>query len=195
MTRNSECCPKNQVTSQLATTRQRSGSSDDHERIGCIWTKGPMFGLFESEPYQDPELGQLSRSGKHWKGGIVLAPLAPFPLSLPGDRHTPEPKTIEIARELRERFSSLVPQIESGLFEHYLPYKAAVEAGIQTGSPCPQIASPSAVWAHVKPAHVLIEPIRGHWRIEVAFSAEWDIEHTVAAIFSDWHFIELNGSV
>jgi hypothetical protein len=125
----------------------------------------------------------------------VLAPLTRFPLSLPGDRHTPESKTIEIARELLKRFSSLVPQIENELFEHYLPYKEAIETGIQTGSPCPQIESPSAVWAHVKPAHVLIESIKGNWRIEVAFTTDWDIEHTVAAIFSDWHFIELNGSV
>ena len=154
-----------------------------------------MFGLFKSEPYQDPQLGEFHRSGGHWKGSIVLARSGAFRLSLAGDRNSPHRRAIELAKELRERFPSLVSQIQNGLFEHYLPYKEAIEAGEQTGSPCPQIASTSAVWSHVKPAHVLIEPIKGQWRVEVAFTTEWDIEHTVAAIFSDWKFIELNGSV
>ena len=154
-----------------------------------------MFGLFKSEPYQDPQLGELRRSSGHWKSSIVLAPSGQFRLSLAGNRQAPHPRAIELAREIRERFPSLVLQIQDGLFEHYLPYKEAVEAGEQTGSPCPQIASDSAVWLYVKPAHVLIEPLKGQWRVEVAFTTEWDVEHTVAAIFSDWEFIELNGSV
>src|SRR6516225_8540254 len=154
-----------------------------------------MFGLFKSEPYQDPQLGELRRSSGHWKSSIVLAPSGQFRLSLAGNRQAPHPRAIELAREIRERFPSLVLQIQDRLFEHYLPYKEAVEAGEQTGSPCPQIASDSAVWSYVKPAHVLIEPLKGQWRVEVAFTTEWDVEHTVAAIFSDWEFIELNGSV
>ena len=102
---------------------------------------------------------------------------------------------MELAKELREHFPSLIPQIQIGLFEHYEPYKEAIEAGEQTGSPCPQITGAGAVWSHVKPAHVLIEPFKGRWVVEVAFMTEWDIEHTVAAIFSGWQFIELNGSV
>ena len=103
-------------------------------------------------------------------------------------------RAIELAKELRERFPSLAFQIQNELFQHHLPYKEAVEAGKLTCSPCLQIASASDVWSHVKPAHVLIEPFKRE-DIEVAFTTEWDIEHTVAAIFFDWQFIELNGSV
>ncbi len=153
-----------------------------------------MFGLFKSKPYQDPQLGEFHRSGGYWKGSIVLAS-GTFGLLLAGDRDAPDPRAIEVARELRERFPSLVSPIQNGLFQHYLPYKEAIDAGVLTNSACPQIAGNGAVWLHVEPAHVLIEPIGDQWRVEVAFTTAWDIEHTVAAIYSDWRFVELNGSV
>jgi uncharacterized protein DUF6985 len=154
-----------------------------------------MFGLFKSEPYRDAQLGKLCRSGRHWRGSITLAPCGTFRLSLAGGRAAPGSLALKLAKELPLRIQTLMPKIQSGLFEHYAPYKEAVEAGEQTGSPCPQIASAEAVLLHVKPAHVLIEPLKDVWRVEIAFKTEWDIEHTVAAIFRDWQFIELNGSV
>jgi hypothetical protein len=154
-----------------------------------------MFGLFRTEPYQEPQLGEFHRSGRYWKGSVILAPPGAFRLTLAGTREAPRPQAIKLAKELCERFPSLIPLIESGLFEHYAPNREAIESGVRTDSPFPQITSAPAVWPHVKPAHVLIEPVRGLWEIEVAFNTEWDIEHTVAAIFSDWRFIELNGSV
>lgn len=64
-------------------------------------------------------------------------------------------------------------------------------------APARSIAGPDAVWPHVTPAHVLIEPIgKGEIpTLEIAFRVEWDVEHTVAAMFRDWQFIGLNGSV
>lgn len=154
-----------------------------------------VFGLFKSEPYRDHDFGVFARSHGRWNGRIALAPTGTFSLSLAGDHHTPHPHALQLLRELRERYPSLVPRIEQGLFDHYLPYKEAVEAGIEMNNPFPQIAKTSEVWPHVKPVHVLIESIKGQWRVEIAFTTDWDIEHTVAAIYSDWHFIELNGSV
>jgi hypothetical protein len=89
----------------------------------------------------------------------------------------------------------LIPEIQRGLLEHYSPYKEAVDAGEETGSPCPEIARPEDLWAHVRAAHVLIETVRGLWTVEIAFRVAWDIEHTVAARFQDWKFVEFNGSV
>lgn len=169
--------------------------------VSCAWISwrvfAPLIGnvLFRSTPQRDSQLGELNRSGRYWRGSIVLAPLENFRLSLAGDSAAPQSKAIELAKELRERFPSLMAQIQSGLFDHYAPYKEAIEAGEQTGSPSRQIANASAIWPHVKPAHVLIEPTNSQWRVEIAFKTDWDIEHTVAAIFCDWHFVELNGSV
>jgi len=136
-----------------------------------------MFGLFKSESYRDAQLGELGRSGSHWKGSIALAPCGTFRLSLAGSREAPDSLALRLAKELPRRIQTLMPKIQSGLFEHYAPYKEAVEAGEQTGSPCPQIASAEAVWLHVRPAHVLIESLKDVWRVEIAFRTEWDIEH------------------
>src|SRR4051812_47087478 len=154
-----------------------------------------MFELFKSEPYLDPELGKFERSPGHWRGRIVLEPAGRFPLSLAGDRNAPHIHALQLSRELQERFPSLVSEVQHGLFEHYLPYKEAVEKGIEMGGPFPKITDSVELWSHVRPAHVLIEPLNEQWRVEIALTTDWDIEHKIAVIYSDWHFIELNGSV
>jgi hypothetical protein len=151
-----------------------------------------MFGPFKLKPFLDGQLGQFRRSDGHWKGNLELAPCGTFRLSLVGSREAPDPRALGLAKELPKRFNLLKPKIQASLFEHYAPYEEAVAAGELTGSPCLNIANPEAVWPHVMAAHVLIEPCA---RVEIAFKVAWDTEHTVAAIFRDWQFIELNGSV
>jgi hypothetical protein len=154
-----------------------------------------MFGLFRSGPFHDAQLGELRRKGGYWKGGLIVAPCGTFRLALAGGRALPDPAALGLAKELPARFTSLVPTIQIGLFEHYAPYKEAVDAGEYADGPCPTIASPDAVWSHVRPAHVLVESLEGMPTIEIAFHVAWDAEHTVGARFQDWQFIELNGSV
>jgi Domain of unknown function (DUF6985) len=156
-----------------------------------------MFGLFKSEPVLDLQLGELRRSGGHWRGSLELVPCGTFRLSLAGSRKAPDAAALRLAKELPGRFKALMPAIQGGLFEHYAPYKEAVDEGEHTESPCPNIAGAEGVWPYVTPAHVLIEPIRrgDSPTVEIAFSVEWDVEHTVAAMYRDWQFIELNGSV
>lgn len=158
-------------------------------------TGGYMFGLFKSEPFRDEQLGGLRRSDGHWNAMLVLAPCGSFRLALAGSRKAPDPLALALAKELPNRFKSMMPKIEAGLFNHYQPYKEAVDVGEETGSPCPSVGSPEDVWPHVAPAHVLIEPLEGVPTIEIAFKVAWDIEHTVGARFRNWQFIELNGSV
>jgi len=154
-----------------------------------------MFGLFKSEPFLDADLGELRRSGGYWRGDLELAPCGAFRLALTGSGKSPDPTALGLAKELRERFKSLMPEMQAGLFEHYTPYKEAVDAGEETGSPCPDIATAEAVWPHVTPAHVLVEPIQGVLTVEIAFRAAWDEEHTLGARFQNWKLIVLNGSV
>jgi hypothetical protein len=156
-----------------------------------------MCALFKSEPFQDGRLGEFHRSSGHWKGSLPLPPFGTFRLSLAGSRKAPDAAALDLAKELPERFKELMPKIQDGLFEHYAQYKDAVNAGEQTGSPCPNIVGAEAVSPHVRPAHVLIElfGVGAIPTVEIAFRVEWDVEHTVAAMFRDWQFIELNGSV
>jgi hypothetical protein len=154
-----------------------------------------MFGRFKSEPFRDGQLGELRRSRGCWKGSLVVAPCGTFRLALAGSREAPDPIALELTRELPHRFKSLMPKIQIGLSEHYAPYKEAVDAGEETGSPCPSVASPKAVWPNFTPAHVLVELIEGVPTFEIAFRVAWDVEHTVGARFQNWQFIELNGSV
>jgi hypothetical protein len=154
-----------------------------------------MFGLLRSEPFQDGQLGELRRSGGHWKGNLVLTPCGTFRLSLAGSRKGPNPIALALAKELPHRFASLMPNIQRSLFEHYAPYKEAVGAGEVGSEPCLSIASVDAVWAYVTPAHILIELMGGAPTVEIAFRAAWDEEHTLGARFQGWQFVELNGSV
>jgi hypothetical protein len=154
-----------------------------------------MFELFKSELFRDGQLGKFRRSGGHWKGSLVVAPCGPFRLALAGSRKAPDPLALALAKELPDRFKSMMPKIQTGLFEHYAPYKEAVDAGQETGSPCPKVESPDTVWPYVTPAHVLVEPLQGVPTVEIAFRVAWDVEHTVGARFQNWQFIELNGSV
>jgi len=154
-----------------------------------------MSGLFKAEPFRDGQLGEFRRSGGYWKGSLVVAPCGTFRLALAGSGEAPDPVALGLATELPDRFKSLMPNIQTGLFEHYAPHKEAVDAGEETGSPCPRVASPEAIWTQVTPAHVLVEPIEGVPTVEIAFRVAWDKEHTVGARFENWQFIELNGSV
>ena len=154
-----------------------------------------MFGLFRLEPFRDGRLGEFRRSGGYWKGSLVVAPCGTFRLALGGSREAPDLIALGLAKELPDRFKSLMPRIQTGLFEHYVPYKEAIDAGEETDSPCPSVASPEAVWPHVAPAHVLVEPLEGVPTVEIAFKVAWDEEHTVGAPFQNWQLIELNGSV
>jgi hypothetical protein len=106
----------------------------------------------------------------------------------------PDPAALGRAQELPERYELLQNPIGTALFEHYEPYREALEAGAINHPPV-KITSASEVWDHVMPVHVVVEPHRRHLRIEIGFSTEWDIEHTVAAVLVDWRLIELNGSV
>ena len=153
-----------------------------------------MWVPFKSKPFRDEQLGEFRRSGGYWKGSLLVAPCGTFRLALVGSREAPDPIALGLAKELPHRFKSLMPQIQTGLFEHYAPYQEAVDAGEETG-PCPRLATPEAVWPHLMPTHVLVEPLEGAPTVEIGFRASWDSEHTLGARFQGWRFIELNGSV
>src|SRR5262249_41228739 len=84
-------------------------------------TRTTVFGLFGSEPFRDADLGELRRSRGYWKGAIILPPCGTFRVSLAGSRQAPDQSALKLAKELPQRIHALIPDIQSGLFDHYAP--------------------------------------------------------------------------
>ena len=80
------------------------------------------------------------------------------------------------------------------LFEHYVPYREAVDAG-EIEEQTVQLRSAMEVWPHVTPIHVIIDPSNARFTIEIGYTAMWDVEHTLGARLVGWRLLELNGSV
>jgi len=159
-----------------------------------------MFGLFKTAPYHDEVLGDLKRSGRHWKGSLSLRPHGIVELILSGQSH-PDSGCLALARELPEKYETLRSDIQASLFEHYEPGREAVNEGAfpQHVTPFPEIAAPEAIWPYVSVAFVRIEPLSTAGQmvdtVEVAYTVAWDDEHTIGARIQKWHVVELCGSV
>jgi hypothetical protein len=107
-----------------------------------------VLGLFASKPFRDGRLGELSRSGRYWKGSLEIIPCGTFRLAVVGSHERPDPNALALAKEFPDRFGSLMGYVEIALFEHYEPYKEAVDAEKEIGSPCPNILGSKEVWSH-----------------------------------------------
>lgn len=160
-----------------------------------------MFGFFSSKPFSDPQLGTLVKKNGYWRGTIPVEKQDNVQLQIFGDSKSPSVKGIELAHQFSSNFDALKKQIESALFEHYLPYQEASLSGeLPEGiEPPPKINSAQAVWPYVSPVYVRIEPLNGAPKpepiIEVAFAVAWDEEHTIGARIQNWQLFELCGSV
>lgn len=156
-----------------------------------------MFGLFKSQPFRDPRLGEFVRSRGHWRGSLSLAAGSVAPLVLAGNRSQPDPRALALARELPQLAQHLRPAIGQALFEHYQPYAEAVADGDDPppAAGLPLITSPLEVWAHVALLFVSVTPLDGVFTAELGYGVAWDEEHTLGARLRDGQLLELCGSV
>ena len=154
-----------------------------------------MFGLFESEPFVDQELGELVRSRGMWRGTLRLESEV-VPLVLVGGRGAPEAAAVATARDVPGQLSSWRAAIQRALFEHYEPYAAALAAGDLSPEEeaLPSIASPADVWLHVSLEYVSVAPLHGSLITELGYAAAWDLEHTLGARIERGRLVELCGS-
>lgn len=151
-----------------------------------------MFNFFRSDPFDDPDLGELRRRRGRWRGTLLLGDER-VPLALSGPRAAPDPGAIAVARALRADFAAARPALERALFEHYAPYaEAAAEGG---PADVPRIEGPPGVWPHAVAEFVHVAPIDGTLTAEVGYRVAWDEEHTLGARFREGRFVELSGSV
>jgi len=74
-----------------------------------------MFGILKTPPYHDEVLGDLKRSGRHWKGSLTLAPDGKVELIVSGNRSGPDSDSLALARDLPKRYAALRSEIQSQL--------------------------------------------------------------------------------
>ena len=153
-----------------------------------------MFGLFESPPFADPQLGEFRRSRGRWRGTVPLGDAA-VPLVLGGSREAPDAEALTLARTIPAAFPAWRADLAQALFEHYEPYAESVAAGEAEGSGTPGVGAPAAVWPHAHAEYVQVAPLDGALTIEIGYRVDWDEEHTLGARVREGRLIELNGSV
>jgi hypothetical protein len=158
-----------------------------------------LLDWFAAKPVEDPRLGTLQRRHGTWRGTISLEPQGETVLRIGGGRGGPDPANLAVARGIVGQFDAWRPLVEAALFEHYDVWRDALAREEQLEEDLPDIAAADAVWAHVEPVYVLVEPLSGTPApgpvVELAYRTAWDIEHTVAARMQDGRLLELCGSV
>lgn len=156
-----------------------------------------MFGLFNSQPFTDSQLGRLQRSRGFWRGAVLLGPRLRLPLAICGARLAPDPEALQIARSIPEDFAALQSEIAFALFEHLSPYAEAILAGELPAPPdgLPPVSSPAEVWPHAYPEFVSVTQLDRRLTVEVGCRVAWDEEHTLGARIRCGRLVELCGSV
>ena len=156
-----------------------------------------MFGLFSSPRYYDTQLGELQRSRGHWRGLISFNDDDHISLVISGNRKAPDTLALQNAQQLSKQFLIWRATIGKALFEHYIPYADAIEAGdlVVTDEAFPIIDSPDQAWSHVTLMFVSILPLNGTMTVELGYRTDWDEEHMLGARFQSHQFLELCGSV
>src|SRR3954468_9061540 len=118
-----------------------------------------MFGLFKSQPFSDPHLGELRRTRGLWRGSLLLGKVR-VPLVVTGSRAAPDPKALDMARSTLSDYPEWRVLIERAVFEHYTPYAEAIAAGEaeppETG--LPRLVEPNDVWPYTFAEFVQVTP-------------------------------------
>ena len=148
-----------------------------------------MLSLFKTRSVVDPALGELRRTGGAWRGRISVGGAPAVALVLPGNGSEPDPRTIEIVRELDERLLDWRASIATALLDHLEPYAAEADAGTFS-----HIKTPEDVWAHAKLCHVNVFEQSGVLTLELGYGVDWDEDHRLGARFQQGRLVELNGS-
>jgi hypothetical protein len=86
----------------------------------------PSFG-WGSPSVNDPILGELARRRGYWRGHLALGTHRDVPLLIAGGRMGPDAAALGLAQELPARYEPLQGAIGIALFEHYEPYRDALD--------------------------------------------------------------------
>ena len=156
-----------------------------------------MFGLFESQPFSDPQFGELKRSKGLWRTSITIDSSPGVLLAISGPRSAPDNQALKVAHAVLANYQGLRPVIEQALCNHFLPYEEAIAGGEMPPPPggLPSSTNPNSVWPYVTTVYVSVAPMEGVLTAEIGYRTTWDEEHTLGARIQEGRFLELCGSV
>lgn len=147
----------------------------------------------------DPRLGELRYAfGKWTSRDAKIFGESAVPLRLPGDRSGPSPHALRVLKQTEEAFEELKQEIATKLFELYENLADGAdltELSEELGHPFPKLGAASQVWQHVKLKRVWIGAYGKANDIELAWFADWEVEHTAGAVMREGKLVDFSASV
>jgi hypothetical protein len=136
-----------------------------------------MFG--GAQRITDPNLGELTRRGRSWKGLVAIGGGAMVPLVVGGGRSGPDPDAVAMIVTVVADYEQLRPLVRDALVEH------------RDDSSEPETSSVDVP----NPVHITVIKFDGQPTVELGYQVDWDEEHTLGARVRNGVLLELSGSV
>jgi hypothetical protein len=156
-----------------------------------------MLGFLQSEPFNHPTLGTLTKRRGWWVGTLDLPRFGAVELRVAGNRKSPDARSLDLATTLPSVVRALETDIANALYEHYFPGLEVWRSGQfgERSTPFPEITGADGVWSHVHAERVEVNAAEKAFTIEIACTTAWDEEHTLGIRLKGDSMVELCGSI
>lgn len=158
-----------------------------------------MFSLFKKTSLIHPLLGQINYARDTWQGNSAhIFACENLAIKLPGTKDGPDTAALQALLSLQSSYATQQIQLAEILFhQHYAHGKAAYDAGefVEAGADYPEIKTADEIWSYLHLLSVRISQEKNDYRIELIFSADWDIEHQLGFSFVNNSLQEFCASV
>lgn len=155
-----------------------------------------LFSFLHPPVVDYPPLGRLTRKRGRWRGQISLEGLPVAAFSSSGPRGGPDPAALALATALISHWPALQPAVAAALYDHYVPYREAVEASkLPRDDAFPILHGQDEVWRHLHKPAVAVRHTSTVYEIVLGLRVGWDLEHTVGATIRDWSLVDFSGSI
>jgi len=145
-----------------------------------------MFSLFSSTKKHEL-YGDFTYQSKRWiNENSSIFGQSKVQLIVPGNKLGLSKQGVNTLLEFETDFEFKKAELADVLFkEHYLVTKLAIESGILKTlvKDYPEIKSEKDVWQHVEVSRVWVDCYDQQGDVEIAISADWDVEQTLGFTF------------
>lgn len=158
-----------------------------------------LFDFLKAPRLDHPRFGEMKLSGGFWRGESDYLGTKAVRLKLRGSKKGIDPAAQTMCDELEARYPVLTDRIGAVLHEEsYRPVREAIDSGDypeENDDEIPVIETPADVWNHLRLRWIVFGADHKADRIEIAYYADWEVEHTLGIYLEDWKVDEFNGSL